>query len=181
MNHRQRNALCYIYVRNCYTQTPWLFITRGTEIPSSERTTQGDPAAMSIYAIALIPLVLMIMEIMSTSPDNISKMVAYADDNTAGGTAKDLKYWWETLCELGPKFGYYSEVCKAWLIVKNDFYKIANTTFKSTKVNVISNEKIHLGAVIGSASYKEDYMNEKIDQWKKEIKLLSEIAKIEPQ
>ena len=35
---------------------------------------------------------------MSTSSDNTSKMVAYADDFTAGGTVKDLKYsWWETL------------------------------------------------------------------------------------
>ena len=32
-----------------------------------------------------------------------------------------------------------------------------------------------------SRSYKEDYMNEKIDQWIKEVKLLSQIAKIEPQ
>ena len=46
----------------------------------------------------------MIMEIMSTSPNNISKMVAYVDGFTVGGTVKDLKYWWETLCELGPKF-----------------------------------------------------------------------------
>ena len=29
--------------------------------------------------------------------------------------------------------------------------------------------------------YKEDYMNEKTDQWIKEVKLLSEIVKIEPQ
>ena len=42
-------------------------------------------------------------------------------------------------------------------------------------------ERDILGTVIGSTSYKEDYMNEKIDQWIKEIKLLSEIAKIEPQ
>ena len=38
----------------------------------------------------------------------------------------------------------------------------------------------NLGALIGSRSYK-DYMNEKIDQWIKEVKLLSEIAKTEPQ
>ena len=57
---------------------------------------------------------------------------------------------------------------------------MANTTFKSTKINVTSNGKRHLGTVIGSRSYK-DYMNEKIDQWIKEVKLLSEIAKIEPQ
>ena len=94
------------YVRNCYTLPPRLFIIGETEIPSSKGTTQGDPTAISICAIAIIPLVLMIMEIMSTSPDNASKMVAYTDDFTAGGTVKDLKYWWETLCELGPKFGY---------------------------------------------------------------------------
>ena len=169
------------YVRNCYTLPSRLFIIGGTEIPSSEGTTQGDPTAMSTYAIAIIPLVSLIMEIMSTSPDNTSKMVAYADDFTAGLTVKDLKYWWETLCELGPKLGYYPEASKTWLIVKNDFYDIANTTFKSTKINITSNGKRHLGAVIGSRSYKEGYMNEKIDQWIKEVKLLCEIAKIEPQ
>ena len=74
----------------------------------------------------------MIMEIMSTSADNTSKLVSYADDFTAGGTVKDLKYLGERLCEIGPKFGYYPETSKTWLIVKNDFYGIANTTFKST-------------------------------------------------
>ena len=54
-------------------------------------------------------------------------------------------------------------------------------TFKSTKINVTLNGKSHLGAAIDSRSYKEDYINEKIDQWIKEVKLLSEIAKIEPQ
>ena len=175
------HPLIATYVRNCYTLPSRLFIIGGTEIPSSEGTTQGDPTAMSIYAVAIIPLVLMILEIMSTAPDNTSKMVAYSDDFTAEGTVKDLKYWWETLCDLGPKFGYYPEASKTWLIVKNDLYDIANTTFKSTKINVTSNGKRHLGAVIGSRSYKEDYMNEKIDQWIKEVKLLSEIAKIEPQ
>ena len=52
------------------------------------------------------------MEIMSTSPDNTSKMVAYADDFTAGGTVKDLKYWLEKLCKLGPKFGYHPELLR---------------------------------------------------------------------
>ena len=69
-----------------------LFIIEGTEIPSSEGTTQGNPAAMSIYAIAIMPIVLMIVEIISASFDNTTKMVAYAGGFTAGGTVKDLKY-----------------------------------------------------------------------------------------
>ena len=121
-----------------------------TEIPLSEEAAQGGPTAMSIYAIAIIPLVLMIMEIMSASSDNANKMVAYADDFTAGGTIKDLKYWSEPLCEVGPKLGYYPEVSKTWLIFKNDIYHIANTTFKSTKINVTSNRKRNIGSVIVS-------------------------------
>ena len=74
-----------------------LFIIEGTEIPSSEGTTQGDPAAMSIYAISIMPIVLMIMEIISTALDNTSKMVAYAGGFTAGGNVKDLKCCWEKL------------------------------------------------------------------------------------
>ena len=62
------------YVRNCYTLPSRLFIIGGTEMPSSEVITQGDPTAMSIYAITIVPLVLMITGIMSTSPDNTSKM-----------------------------------------------------------------------------------------------------------
>ena len=62
------------YVRNCYTLPSRLFIIGGTEMPSSEATTQRDPTAMSIYAITIVPFVLMIMGIMSTSPDNTSKM-----------------------------------------------------------------------------------------------------------
>ena len=41
--------------------------------------------------------------------------------------------------------------------------------------------KRHLGVVIGSKSYKEDYINEKLDVWMKEIQLLSETGKTEPQ
>ena len=168
------------YVRNCSTLPSKLFIIGGTEIPSSEGTTQGDPTAMSIYAFAIIPLALMIMEITSSSPDNTSKMIAYANNFTAGGTVKDLKYWSETLCELCPKFEYYPEASKTWLTVKNDFYEIANTTFKGTNIIVTPNGMRHLEAATGSRSYKEDYMNEKINQWIKEVKLLSKKAKTEP-
>ena len=41
--------------------------------------------------------------------------------------------------------------------------------------------KKHLETVIGSRSYKDYYMNGKIDPWIEEVKLLSEIAKDEPQ
>ena len=39
-----------VYVmRNCYLEPSRLFVVAGTEIRSSEGTTQGDPIAMAVY------------------------------------------------------------------------------------------------------------------------------------
>ena len=72
---------------------------------------------MALYAVAIIPLMLMIMEITANAPKESSKVAAYADDFTAAVTVESLKSWWDVLCQLGPKFGYYPEPSKSWLIV----------------------------------------------------------------
>ena len=57
-----------------------MFIIGGHEIASSKGTTQGDPIAMAIYAIAVIPLMLMVLEETNQLPDKRTEMAAYADD-----------------------------------------------------------------------------------------------------
>ena len=84
-----------------------LFVIGGYELKSSEGTTQGNPIAMAVYAMAVIPLLLMLLEIVIEVPDNTAKMAAYAHDFTVAGTIKSLKKWWEALMILGPKFGYH--------------------------------------------------------------------------
>jgi hypothetical protein len=170
-----------IYVKNCYTNTSRLFIIGGHEITSSEGTTQGDPIAMAIYAIAIIPLMLMILEVTNLLPDKRTKMVAFADDFSAGGSIDNLKQYWKVLCELGPKFGYFPEAKKSWLIVKPNLYIKAKSAFKDTNIQITIEGKRHLGAIVGSPQFKEQYVSEKIDQWCKELTLLSQIAKIQPQ
>ena len=51
------------YVRNHYNLPSCLFIIGGGEIQSTQWTTQGDPTAMTIYAIALILLILIIVDL----------------------------------------------------------------------------------------------------------------------
>ena len=106
-----------IYVKNCYSLHSRLFIIGGNEIRSCEGTIQVDPITLAVYAIAIIPMILMTVDITSKIDDS-TKSAAYVDDVTAAGKIIQLKNWWKTLCMLGPKFGYYSETSKSWLIVK---------------------------------------------------------------
>ena len=74
-----------VFVRNCYALPSRLFIIGGSELKSCEGTTQGDPAAMAIYAIATIPLLLMLIDQAEQLPRKRNKSVAYTDDFTGAG------------------------------------------------------------------------------------------------
>lgn len=73
------------YVRHCYIIFSCFFVIGGFEISSSEGRTQGDPTAFAIYAIAIIPLVLMKIQVVSLIPDNSSQIVACADEFMTSG------------------------------------------------------------------------------------------------
>ena len=169
------------YVYNCYATSARLFIFGGSELKSEAGTTQGDTIAMAVYALSTIPLLLMVLEITAQFPDNSVKMVGYADDFTAGGTVTSIKKCWDTLCKLGPRFGYHPKPSKTWLIVKNESKEKADKVFEGTGVKITTTGMRHLGAVIGSITYKGEYMNEKINIWLPELQMLTNIAKSEPQ
>ena len=44
----------------------------------------------------------------------------YADDSNAAGRLRALKRWWDTLNELGPKYGYFSKPIKTVKLLVND-------------------------------------------------------------
>ena len=134
---------------------------------------------MAIYAIAIIPPILMLVDI--THHDNSStKIAAYKDDFTAVGKITQLKKWWDTLYQLGPKFGYYPEGGKSWLIIKGN-QQYAADVFHGTGIKITTNGQRHLEAVIGSTECKRIYIQEKISQWIKELQMLCKIAWLEPQ
>ena len=128
-----------------------------------EGTTQGDPAAMVIYDIAIIPLILMLVEIRMRD-NNHTKTAAYADDLTVARPIDQIRIWWNTLCRLGPKFGYFLEGSKSWIIVRENAKERAQTIFDNTKIKIITDGQRRLGAVIGTANFKQNYMNQKINQ-----------------
>lgn len=60
---------------------------------------------MAIYILAVIPLLLIVLETMSTFRDSSVKM-AKCTDVTA---AESFKHYWESFCKLGIEFSHYKE------------------------------------------------------------------------
>ena len=99
-------------------------------ILSSEGTTQGDPLAMAMFAIATILLIHRLKESSSAS------QVWFADDATAGGELRSLKEWWDELEQIGPDFGYFADASKSWLIVIEENMSDAANIFANTGIQI---------------------------------------------
>ena len=124
---------------NTYRQDAFLF-TGGNTIFSSEGTTQGDPLAMAMYAFGTLPLI--------TQLQGIVKQCWYADDSAAGGDILSLKRWWDLLLLLGPRYGYFPNGAKSWLVVKEGVENTAREVFHDSDIHVTTDGHCYLGGVI---------------------------------
>lgn len=158
---------------NTYRVPSRIFVLGGWELPSQEGTTQGCPLAMAMYAIAIVPLV--------SKLHGLCNHVWFADDGTGAGKLSDLRKWWDKLLEIGQAYGYFPKASKTWLIVKADKLDEAKLTFRDTGVQFTSEGQRHLGAAIGSQSFKATYLKKKITEWIGNIERLAKIAVTEPQ
>ena len=157
-------------------QAPVRCVIRGSgEITSSEGTTQGDPLAMAMYALAVKPL---IYQLKSDSPN--VKQVWFADDATGAASCSELRSYWDSLLFHGADYGYNPNAAKTHLIVKEKFEEEAKQLFAGTGVNISTTGKRHLGAAIGSRSFVEEYVGGKVQRWVEEIKQLANIAITQP-
>lgn len=156
---------------NTYRVPTDLFID-GDTIQSQEGTTQGDPLAMPMYALATIPL---IRELIGTC-----KQFWYADDAAVVGKLTDLRDWWDRLVTLGPQYGYFPNPSKTWLVTKDGLCDTANSIFASTGVKVTPDGRPYLGAAIGSPEYISSYVESKVTEWVATLHRLAEIASTQP-
>ena len=162
------------FISNCYQKPARLFVVGGIEIMSQEGTTQGAPTAMYVYGLGLVPLILALSAV-------AVRQSAFADDLAGGGTIQHLKEWWDEMIHLGEFIGYIAKPSKSWLIVKAEFYEDAVETFAGTGINITTEGKRHLGAVVGTLAYKIEYVRNLVDEWINELKNLNKAAKVEPQ
>ena len=96
---------------NTYRHPAPLYVG-GECILSREGTTQGDPLAMHMYAIGMMPLIRLAGGIGALQQ-------WYADDASAIGRLARLREWWGVLEEFGPRYGYFRNSTKSMLVVKD--------------------------------------------------------------
>ena len=171
-------VLCPIlatYATNTYRAPARLFVTGGKELKSTEGTTQGDPLAMSLYAISLQPLITYL------NLSSNAKQCWYADDATGAGSLEELRKWWDGLNGMGPSLGYYPNAKKCWLVTKLEKEKEAKEVFGDTAINISTEGQKHLGAAVGSRSHLEEYVKGKVEDWVGQVVLLAEFAAANPQ
>ena len=144
----------------------------GETLQSNEGTTQGDPLAMAMYSVAIMPLIKQL--------NGVVKQIWYADDASAGGRITDLRVWWNRLQELGPRYGYFVNSFKSHLLVKDDNLAIGTNLFCDTDVQVSTAGHRYLGAPLGSESFIESYITSKVSEWLAEIHKLAELANTSP-
>jgi hypothetical protein len=167
--------LCPVFAAalvNTYRLEPSLFID-GEIILSREGTTQGDPLAMAMYAIGILPLILHLQ--------HFADQIWYADDSSAGGTIISLKKWWDELQKLGSSYGYVINPSKSLLVVKEHCREEAESIFKDTGIQITSAGGKYLGSAIGDSSFKEVFIRKKVCQWMLELERLADIAASQPQ
>ena len=156
---------------NTYRAPTELYVD-GEVLLSQEGTTQGDPLAMSMYALATIPLIKRVSR-------NVTQ-VWYADDASGVGSVNHLREWWDKISSIGPNFGYFANASKSWLVTKEDHFSKATAAFADTDVKITKDGRPYLGAAIGSQEYITSYAESKAQGWASSLNHLASIASTQP-
>ncbi len=164
-----------LVLQNTYQSPVRCVIPGSGEISSSEGTTQGDPLAMAMYALAVRPLI----DLLQTNSPAV-KQVWFADDATGVASCSQLRAWWDNLLEHGKGFGYHPNASKTHLVVKAHSLEKAKQVFAGTNVNITTQGKRHLGAAIGNRDFTKQYVQDKVAIWTQELHQLAEVATSQP-
>ena len=76
-----------------------------------------------------------------------------------------MRKWWDELSESGLPLGYFPNAKKCWLIIKPELEQAVREVFRDTAINVTIKGHKHLGAAVGSRSFLEVYVGEKVVEW----------------
>ena len=161
--------------QNTYQSSSRLFVAGGDEILSREGTCQGDPLAMAIYAVAVMPLI----NSLAAECSNVMQSW-YADDASGAGSVSDLHVYWRNVLAKGPGYGYHPNPAKTVLLAKPAFLEEAHQCFAGTGVKIVSNGCRYLGGVLGSDDFCHEYLMRQIFEWQRQVQRLADLGATQP-
>ena len=82
-------------------------------------------------------------------------VMAYAYDFSAAGNLQGLTRCWSILTEIGPKFGYYTEPTKTWLVVKPCASEKVESVVFGTKIKITTEGRRYLGGPVSTRKFKD--------------------------
>jgi hypothetical protein len=130
-------------------------------LDGKEGLSQGDPLAMILYSVALMPLV---EHVRRFEPDALTPW--YANDAAAVGQAESCAKSLWFLSVYGPIYGYYAEPEKSYYIRKEEDEAMAKCAFYSYGLKVIFlRGKRYLGGFVGAKDDKLRWVEEKVKVW----------------
>ena len=103
----------------------------------------------------------------------------YADDSACASNLHSILSWLKLLMKEGPKFGYFPEPEKSYLVVHLNQVEEAKVLFAELKVNVVTGNRF-LGGYIGSTADTERWIIEKVKVWLTSIGAFSKAADTQP-
>ena len=169
------NALCpslHVALQNSDSHPSHLYIGKLT-ILSQEGTTQGDPLAMAMYGIAILPLI-------SKLHNNFLTQNWYTDDGSVVGKLEDIRPLSDKLTQLGPKYGYFVNPPKCQLIIRPGGERQTSTEFAGTNVEIMQGTQV-LGSVIGSSEASKNFLKDAEIEYTKSLDRLDQFALTSPQ
>ena len=89
---------------------------------------------------------------------SLAKFGLLIGNATAAGSPSSLFNWWQLLSSMGPKFGYFPNASKAVLIVKPEYFVIAQSVFANTNIHVTTQGQQYLDAALQTRSFAEGYV-----------------------
>ena len=138
----------------------------GTTILFQEGTTQADPLAMPMYALAILPLIHQV--------NHDIDQVWYADDATATGTFAPGCRPWSSIwlpCQY---------IQNLPCVAKQAHHAAALSACHDTQITITVVGRPHLRAALGTSTFLQHYVKRKVEGWAQELNQLASIAANNP-
>ena len=164
---------------NCYRHWAQLLVRSvdgeaGTILFSKEGCTQGDPLAMIVYGIGMLPLV---EKLQQEIPGMFQPW--YADDAGAAGDYESIATYFNFLMMEGPARGYFPEPTKSILVVQPENVDRAKEALSHLGFSIVTGAR-YLGGHVGTTAKRDDWVAGKVAGWVTGVDALSRVAQPSP-